>query len=127
MSDQPHNGRDQRGLFLQGVSGNPLGRPRGSRNRLGEQFISDLYDEWQKSGADALRRLAQQEDPTDYVRVVASVLPKQLDASLSIIDAELVHEQRTFMEAYRRLREIVVGANPDDTPLIEAQNGKDEA
>src|SRR5215467_9622269 len=60
-----------------GQSGNPLGRPKGSRNRLGEQFVADLYSDWQAHGADVIRRV-REERPDQYLKVVVSVLPKEL-------------------------------------------------
>jgi hypothetical protein len=46
-------GRDPRsGRFLTGNSGG--GRQRGSRNKLSEQFIADVYAQWQESGSDCL-------------------------------------------------------------------------
>jgi hypothetical protein len=54
------NGRDRTtGRFLPGNVGNPLGRPRGSRNALAAEFIFDLQQEWMKSGKQALERVAQ--------------------------------------------------------------------
>jgi hypothetical protein len=119
MSDhkqETNNGRDPKGLFLQGVSGNPNGRPKGSRNRLTEQFLSDLCAQWEISGQAALKKMAE-EEVVDFVRVVASLVPHRVDASLAIVDADLLREQRTFMEYYKVCREFI-GA---DTPLIEAE------
>ena len=42
--DASNFGRDRNGRFLTGNSGG--GRPKGSRNKLGEKFIEDAYEEW---------------------------------------------------------------------------------
>ena len=119
---ETHNGRDQKsGQFKLGHIGLG-GRPRGSRNKLGEQFISDLYDEWQKSGPDVLKKVAE-EDPVALMRCVASILPKEIDAKLSV-DIDLLKEETTFMEYYRVCREFI-GASPDNVPLIEDKDEKD--
>lgn len=57
-------------------TGNP-GRPKGSRNRLGEAFIEALHDDFQTHGASTIARV-REEDPTAYVKVCASLLPKEL-------------------------------------------------
>lgn len=59
-----------------GQSGNPAGRPKGSRNKLAEAFTSDLLEHWQTDGPEAIRRVAA-EDPATYLRVIASVVPKE--------------------------------------------------
>ncbi len=109
------------GQFLLGHNGIG-GRPKGSRNKLGEAFLADLCAEWSKSGPDALKRLAS-EDPASFVRVVAQVLPKEIDATLNV-DFEAIAEARTFVEAYRMARDFI-GAEPQEdesTLLIEAEN-----
>jgi hypothetical protein len=65
-------GRDQRGRFLTGNTGG--GRPKGSRNKLGEEFVNALYDDWRQHGAEALARVREQR-PDAYVRIVAALLP----------------------------------------------------
>ena len=36
--------------WLPGQSGNPAGRPVGSRQKLAEQYLRDLYEFWQEIG-----------------------------------------------------------------------------
>ena len=45
--------RNSRGQYVMGHNGGP-GRPRGSRNRLSEQFIADLQADWEQHGADVI-------------------------------------------------------------------------
>jgi hypothetical protein len=124
MSDNNVNGkqvrdtRDERtGRFLTGNRGG--GRKVGSRNRLGEQFITDLYQEWSNSGAEALKKMAT-EEPGAFVKVVASILPRELDATLTVEHVELFAQARNFAEAFR-LAQRYIGAEPDDPELIEVE------
>src|SRR5881394_3972068 len=82
MSDATTLERDQKsGRFLPGNSGFG-GRPRGSRNKLGEAFLEDLRDSWQECGPRALARCAE-DDPAGYCRIVASLLPKDVDINVT--------------------------------------------
>ena len=67
-----------------GQSGNPKGRALGSRNRMSESFLEDLRATWEKHGARALETCAM-EDPTGFVRIVASLLPKHVDLSVGVV------------------------------------------
>ncbi len=58
-------------------SANPKGRPKGSRNKLGEDFIKALVEHWQENGKAVLNDCATK-SPAAYMRVVASLLPKEL-------------------------------------------------
>jgi hypothetical protein len=69
--------RNERGHFVPGHAGMG-GRPRGSRNKLGQAFIADLYVHWTKNGS-AVIAAAAKRNPAAYLRVVASLLPKRLE------------------------------------------------
>lgn len=56
--------------------GNP-GRPKGSRNKLGEAFVSALQSDFEEHGEDVIRRV-REERPHEYLKVVASLLPREL-------------------------------------------------
>src|SRR5262249_46139979 len=53
------------------------GRPKGARNKLGERFIADFYDHWNKVGVEAIDKLYQR-DLTTYMKVIAKIIPSQL-------------------------------------------------
>ncbi len=82
--------QDEKGRFITGNSGG--GRPKGSRNQLGEAFVADLYADWQANGAETIARV-REERPQDYLKVVASILPKNVNLNVSpyeqMTDAEL--------------------------------------
>jgi hypothetical protein len=49
-------GRDPNtGRFLAGNNGG--GRQEGSRNKLGEAFVADVYADWKAHGVEALRQM----------------------------------------------------------------------
>jgi Family of unknown function (DUF5681) len=70
-----------------GQSGNPAGRPKGSRNKLSEEFFRDLCDAWQAFGKPALETMAMLY-PVEFVRVVASLMPKEPEATITPVVME---------------------------------------
>ena len=61
------------GRFEPGTSGNPRGRPRGSRNKLSEAFLDAIMTEWEEYGAEAVRQV-REHDPLAFLRIVAVVI-----------------------------------------------------
>ena len=67
------------------------GRRRGSRNRLGEDFLRALAEDFENHGAEVIERV-RIEKPEAYLKVIASLLPKDLNLNVSKYD-DLTDEQ----------------------------------
>ena len=77
-------------LFKPGQSGNLKGRPKGSRNKLAEDFLADMLSVWQEKGKAAVEATAK-EHPEKFVSIVAGLLPKQLEIKDEL--SEMTDEQ----------------------------------
>jgi hypothetical protein len=66
--------------FKPGQSGNPRGRMKGSRHKLAEAFLSDLYAMWEEHGPAILLTTAMK-NPVDIAKLVATVLPRDFQAT----------------------------------------------
>ena len=52
--------RDEHGRYLKGIPGGP-GRPVGSRNKLSQDFLGDLQEDWDQHGPEILRIMRENE------------------------------------------------------------------
>lgn len=84
--------------------GNSMGgRKKGSRSKLGEAFLSDLLEDWEEHGMYALRA-CRIEEPATYCRIVASILPKEINLNDEERVLEKFLEQFTTVEELREFR-----------------------
>ena len=78
----------------------PLADLKGSRNKLSEEFVAEGYADWCEHGAAAIQTVRQTR-PDVYVKVVASLLPRQVQAKVT----GPTHEERVA-ELVERLAEL---------------------
>jgi hypothetical protein len=63
-------------VWQPGQSGNPNGRPLGSRNKLNEKFILALHDDFVEHGPKVIARV-REEKPDVYLKVIASIATRE--------------------------------------------------
>jgi hypothetical protein len=101
-----------------GESGNPSGRPRGSRSRLSESFLSDFHLIWEEEGLEAIRRVARN-DPSTFVRVAASLLPHDINLNVGV-NAE------TFVANFRQAVSLLGNEPPPPRQSMKMINADDD-
>src|SRR5262249_23611617 len=91
--------------------------PQGSRNKLSEKFFRDLCDAWQAFGKPALMTAAWTH-PVEFVRVVASPMPRELEATTTV--TERMSDAQLYAIIARGLQSGLDPAAPDeDTQIIQ--------
>jgi len=86
-----------------------------SRTELSTAFYDDFIRVWQDCGESALRR-AQFHDPMGFVKVAASLMPKQLDVTTTTVQ-EMEDEQ------LERLLTLVTSALGERSAALEEEAG----
>lgn len=92
-----------------GSSPNPGGKPVRARNKINAAFLNALIEEFDKSGKKAIKECAEN-DPSTFVRVCASLLPKEIEISRPLDD--IPDEQ--LDAAILAVRTILAAQNPDN-------------
>jgi hypothetical protein len=99
--------KDEKGRFQSGNIGG--GRPPGSRNKLGEAFIEALSDDFAAHGVKAIETV-RTEKPDQYLRVIAGLLPKDLNINVNqmdgLTDEQLIERIRALDATIRPFLEL---------------------
>ena len=64
--------------FVKGQSGNPAGKPLGSKHKISEKFISALTADFEQHGETVIERV-RAEKPENYLKIVADLVPKDFN------------------------------------------------
>jgi len=83
--------------LVKGVSGNPAGRPLGSRNRLTHAFLAAYTASFEKHGPAVLERL-RIDDPATYVRLGAILVPKDVQVAIEDNTAIAGEDRRLLLD-----------------------------
>ena len=78
--------------FKPGQSGNPAGRPEGARDRLKNNFLTALADDFREHGVAAIRKV-REETPSVYIKAIASLMPKEFKVNQDNPFEQLTDEQ----------------------------------
>jgi len=103
MSEPETTGEKLDGKFKPGFdSRRAPGRPKGSRNALAEDFLKALADDFKAHGVPAIVA-CREEKPTEYVKIIAGLMPKEMNLNVSAAeemeDAELIATIRALESA----------------------------
>ena len=92
------NWRDHLKPWKEGQSGNPAGRPKGSRNKINQAYLDAFCQEFEKHG-EAVFAHVREKMPHVWLKLAAQLQPKQVQVEHAL--AEMTEEQ-----IERRLAEV---------------------
>jgi hypothetical protein len=120
----PHNEdhpdtRNKLGQFTDGNKGNG-GRRKGAKNRLNADFVVALQQDFQEHG-EATIRIVRAENPRDYLKIIASILPKEFILEDGRLESMTDDELDGYLNEIRRLK----SAGPGQT--LELVGVREEA
>ncbi len=90
-----------------GQSGNPLGRPIGARNKLSEDFLNALHEEFQEHGKAAVEKV-RLERPMEFLKIIASLVPREMNLNVALRD-----QLAAFLGS---MHDITPNSDPDSDP-----------
>ena len=107
MDDKPGHAKDDKGRFVTGNIGG--GRHKGSRNKLGEAFITALQEDFAAHGVEAIA-IVRTEKPDQYLKVIASLLPRDVNLTVNqadeLTDEQLIERIRSLDAAIRPFLDV---------------------
>jgi hypothetical protein len=92
-----------------GQSGNPKGRPKGSRNKLSEAFISALAEDFDQNGV-AVIEAVRSEKPAEYLKIIAAIVPKEINVNDMTLQDMSDEELLERLDEVRSIAAALAGA-----------------
>lgn len=85
------------------------GRRKGARDRIGTALLEELAKDFEQHGADVIK-IARIERPVEYLKIIASTLPKEFEITDSRLEEISDGELDALIELARQQRAIIVNA-----------------
>ena|ERR1043165_4055201 len=132
MEPAPDSNGEQKAAdtrFKPGQVANPKGRPKGSRNKLGEAFLAALHADFEEHGVAVIAKV-RTEKPDAYLKVVASILPQKIEVEHTdnLTDDERRNRIREIAEQLGSFVNLGLAERAGTAPAVrEADAGSDQA
>ena len=102
-----------------GQSGNPSGRPRGSRQKLAENLLADLSNFYEENGKELLQRVFN-ESPSKLLDAIARLLPRHINieatSSLTLSEDRRVRIAEEWLLSRESTKEpVLIEAKPNQS------------
>jgi hypothetical protein len=97
------------------------GRRKGARDRIGTAFLEELAKDFEEHGAGVIK-IARIERPTEYLKIVASTLPREFEITDSRLEEISDNELDTLIELARQQRAIVINAERREDPAPDRES-----
>jgi hypothetical protein len=116
------NGGGKADAFIQALARNeefPVpspkksGRPRGSRNKLAEDFLADLCADWKKHGTEVIADVRKMY-PAVFLRTVASLVPRDQPSPVQCSEFEHLSDLELLELLQEQARALVEGSDQTD-------------
>jgi hypothetical protein len=91
------------------------GRRKGSRDRIATALLEEIARDFEAHGADAVK-ICRLEKPTEYLRICASLLPREFEITTTTIANELSDDELESLIEHARQQRRDLAASRDDTP-----------
>src|SRR5262245_16949227 len=105
-------------LWQPGVSGNPAGRLRGSRNKLSEAVICALLRDFSQHGEKAIAKVRRTQ-PAAYLKILALLVPREHKVEHSNAIKDLTDEQ--LEQAIAAIRESLEARAGETAKVIDGE------
>lgn len=107
-------------------AGNRFGRPKGSKNKLSEDFIGALCKDFETHG-EAVIETVRTEKPADYLKIIASIVPKELTINAPTLDEMSDEELLDRLDQVRSLAAALSGAQASPRATASGRKAKPPA
>jgi len=114
-----------RTMFQPGQVANPKGRPKGSKNKLSEDFLKDLHDLWKRRGNQILEDLSA--TPAGQATIfngVNRLIPKEMMLTMEEGNMFVINAAPQLSEQEWLAKHQLAGPTEDVQPIESQSNGK---